>query len=90
MSAHRGPGTGSGKDRFFVQAPIPALDEDGTKAFATGTLLAAAFTLVMLLARRHLAQAQLEWLLWVGVCCTVIGMGGLGYCRVRRYRMRDQ
>lgn len=86
MSPRSGQSTDSAKERFFVQAPIPALREDGLRVFLTGTVLAFLFTVVAFAARDHVVNAGRGWLVWVGLSCIVIGLGGAAYCWIRRCR----
>lgn len=86
MSARSGQTIHSDKERFFVQAPIPALREDGLRVFVTGTVLASLFTVVAFVMKDQLVSAGHGWLVWVGVSCIIIGLGGATYCWARRRR----
>ncbi|WP_143052906.1 DUF2530 domain-containing protein [Propionibacterium cyclohexanicum] len=86
MPPQSGQPTRSGKERFFVQAPIPPLHEDGVRVFLAGTVPAVLFTAVTATRYGDLADAGHGWLFWVGLCCIVIGLGGAGYCWLRRRR----
>lgn len=69
-----------------MQAPIPALREDGVRVFVTGTILALLLTSVTALAHERLASTGHGWLVWVGLSCVVIGLCGTAYCWARRQR----
>lgn len=81
MSPH---GEQTDKDRFFVQAPIPPLKQDGLNAFVIGTIVFAVLTVICWARSSQLAADDRGWWLWVCLVGVVIGLCGIGYCLVRR------
>ncbi|SDR84773.1 Protein of unknown function [Friedmanniella luteola] len=72
----------------LVQAPVPAVDVDGLRVVAVGTVLFAVAAVLTGLRRDQLVAAGHED--WFGVCVSGAGLGLLGllYCwnRVRQRR----
>jgi hypothetical protein len=71
---------------FFVQAPIPPLDEDGIVVMSVGTAVFGEAALVLWLLWDRLMAAHHAWWLAVALAGVVIGLLGLLYCWRRRGR----
>lgn len=61
---------------LLVQAPVRALDPDGTAIVTAGTIAFAIAAVVLWLRLDALAAAGQSWWLWV--CVAGVGLGGIG------------
>lgn len=61
---------------LLVQAPVRALDPDGTGIITAGTVAFALASLALWWRLDDLAAAGQSWWLWV--CVTGVGLGGIG------------
>lgn len=77
----------SDKQRFFVQAPIPALRQDGLGSFALGTVIFLALAVAGFMWRDRLSAAGHGWWIWVAVSGVCIGVIAIFYGISRRRRL---
>lgn len=69
-----------------VQAPVRALDPDGTTVFAVGTLAFAVASVVLGLRLPELDAAGQRWRWWVALVGTGMGLAGWVVARLRAAR----
>ena len=74
--------------RFWVQAPVPALDIDGLAVVTVGTAIFGVVSLVLAFAYDWLAAHGHGLWLQVSVAGFGLGLIGLAYCWRRRRRRR--
>ena len=74
--------------RFWVQAPVPALDVDGLAVVTVGTAIFGVVSLVLAFAYDWLAADGHGLWLQVSVAGFALGLVGLAYCWRRRRRRR--
>jgi MYXO-CTERM domain-containing protein len=74
--------------RFWVQAPVPALDVDGLAVVTVGSAIFGVVSLVLAFAYDWLAAHGHGLWLQVSVVGFALGLVGLAYCWRRRRRRR--
>jgi hypothetical protein len=74
--------------RFWVQAPVPALDVDGLAVVTVGTAIFGVVSLVLAVVYDWLAAHGHGLWLPVSVAGFALGLVGLAYCWRRRRRRR--
>ncbi|MEA4942910.1 MAG: DUF2530 domain-containing protein [Propionicimonas sp.] len=72
----------------MVQAPVRALDPDGTGIVTIGTIAFVIATVVLWLQRDALNAAGQGWWLWVCVTGVGIGLVGMAVVWVRSHRRK--
>ncbi len=74
--------------RFWVQAPVPALDVDGLAVVTVGTVIFGVVSLILAVSYDWLAAHSHGLWLQVSVAGFALGLVGLAYCWRRRRRRR--
>lgn len=76
------------RDRFFVQAPIPPVAEDGRVALALGTAVFAVLAVLARVMHERLDAAGVGWWFWVAVSGVAIGLIGFVYAVIRQNKIK--